>query len=130
MWACLAVRDTQRWAPKPFHAQAHLAGFALAWVPPIAVAAGPDGLDQGPPPQWFTQKLDHFNPQDNRTFNQQFQTNASNYQDGGPIFVLLGGEGPASPLWWAAWYLSSARARPPGRCLTPALAGSTLTRLS
>ncbi|EGD75014.1 hypothetical protein PTSG_07238 [Salpingoeca rosetta] len=49
--------------------------------------------------KWFTQKVDHFNPQDTRTFQQQYQVNATYHKQGGPVFLMLGGEGPASPRW-------------------------------
>eukprot|EP00042_Codosiga_hollandica_P044248 m.432026 g.432026 ORF g.432026 m.432026 type:complete len:496 (-) comp56745_c1_seq1:122-1609(-) len=54
-----------------------------------------------PPDQWFTQTLDHFNPQDSRTFQQRYQVNASFYQAGGPLFIMIGGEGPADATWIA-----------------------------
>ncbi|EDQ91339.1 uncharacterized protein MONBRDRAFT_18115 [Monosiga brevicollis MX1] len=47
----------------------------------------------------FDQTLDHFNPQDTRTFKQQYQVNRTFYKAGGPLFLMLGGEGPASPEW-------------------------------
>ena len=71
-------------------------GRMNAGLPPTPTVYSP------PPAQWFTQRLNHFDPQDARTFNQQFQVNASHYVEGGPIFLLLGGEGPANPLWLSA----------------------------
>jgi pimeloyl-ACP methyl ester carboxylesterase len=45
--------------------------------------------------QWFDQQLvDHFNPDDKRTFSQRFFVNETFWQTGGPVFLLLGGEGP------------------------------------
>jgi hypothetical protein len=58
------------------------------------------------PEQWFDQKVDHFNPQDSRTFKQRYYANNTFFDGNGPIFgmfntlpltntVVLGGEGPA-----------------------------------
>jgi hypothetical protein len=46
--------------------------------------------------QWFTQLLDHFNPQDSRTWQQKFYINDTFFVPGGPIFFQIGGEGPIS----------------------------------
>lgn len=54
-----------------------------------------------PVDQWFTQRLDHFDPQNSNTFSQRYQVNATFYKPGGPVFVLLGGEGPANAIWIA-----------------------------
>ena len=43
--------------------------------------------------------LDHTNKADTRLWNQQYQYNTQFWSDGGPVFLLLGGEGPASCLW-------------------------------
>ncbi|XP_037068422.1 LOW QUALITY PROTEIN: putative serine protease K12H4.7 [Pollicipes pollicipes] len=52
-----------------------------------------------PPDQWYTQRLDHFQPTDQRTWQQRYYTNDSFYKPGGPVFLMIGGEGPASPVW-------------------------------
>lgn len=52
-----------------------------------------------PPPKWFEQKLDHFNPADTRTWKQKYFVNSTFYKPGGPVFLQIGGEGPASPKW-------------------------------
>ncbi|XP_043926183.1 putative serine protease K12H4.7 [Protopterus annectens] len=49
--------------------------------------------------QWFVQKLDHFNGADSRTWNQRYFMNDTHYVPGGPIFLMIGGEGPANPAW-------------------------------
>lgn len=54
-----------------------------------------------PADQWFNQTLDHFNPQDSRTFSQRYQVNDTFYQEGGPLFIMIGGEGPANGIWIA-----------------------------
>lgn len=64
----------------------------------------PEGTEP-PPDQWFTQILDHFNPTDTRTWQQRYFTNATFYKPGGPVFLMIGGEGPANPVWMVegAW---------------------------
>ncbi len=51
-----------------------------------------------PPDQWFTQNIDHFDATAG-TFQQRFQTNTTWYKPGGPLFLMLGGEGPANGGW-------------------------------
>ena len=48
---------------------------------------------------WYTQQLDHFNPADTRTWQQRFFVNDENWKQGGPVFIQIGGEGPADPIW-------------------------------
>ncbi|KAM9995201.1 hypothetical protein ACTFIY_001384 [Dictyostelium cf. discoideum] len=50
------------------------------------------------PAQWFTQTLDHFNFQNNQTFQQKYYINDQyyNYKNGGPIILYINGEGPVS----------------------------------
>jgi pimeloyl-ACP methyl ester carboxylesterase len=51
-------------------------------------------------PLWYTQTLDHFDSQNLRTFQQQYWYNPTYLQPGGQtIFLMLGGEGPASVGW-------------------------------
>lgn len=50
-------------------------------------------------PIWYTQKLDHFDSSSSRTFQQRYWYNPNKYQSGGPIFLMLGGEGPGSSSW-------------------------------
>lgn len=54
---------------------------------------------QLPTDQWFTQTLDHFNPADSRTWKQRYFSNDKFYKEGGPIFLMIGGEGPANSKW-------------------------------
>ncbi|GLD52867.1 thymus-specific serine protease [Lates japonicus] len=49
--------------------------------------------------QWFTQKLDHFNGADSREWKQRYFVNEAFYRPGGPVFLMIGGEGPANPAW-------------------------------
>ncbi len=44
------------------------------------------------PFQMFTQMLDHFNANDERTFQQAYLLSDANYQPGGPIMFLAGFE--------------------------------------
>ena len=50
------------------------------------------------PSQWFTQQLNHFDDSDESTWMQQYFVN-DEYFTGGPVFLMIGGEGPLSPLW-------------------------------
>jgi hypothetical protein len=51
------------------------------------------------PDLWMTQKLDHFDPQNNATFEMRYFMNSDYYSSGGPVFLLMGGEGTANPIW-------------------------------
>jgi hypothetical protein len=48
---------------------------------------------------WYTQQLDHFNPADTRTWQQRYFVNDEHWKKGGPVFLQIGGEGPADPIW-------------------------------
>uniref|UniRef100_A0A914WLA3 C-type lectin domain-containing protein n=1 Tax=Plectus sambesii TaxID=2011161 RepID=A0A914WLA3_9BILA len=50
-------------------------------------------------PAYYTQKLDHFDNTTQRTFQQRYWYNPAYLKSGGPIFLMLGGEGPASSSW-------------------------------
>jgi Serine carboxypeptidase S28 len=41
-----------------------------------------------------TQRVDHFNVLDRRTYKQRVHINKQFYRQGGPVFVYIGGEGP------------------------------------
>ncbi|XP_029027903.1 thymus-specific serine protease [Betta splendens] len=49
--------------------------------------------------QWFIQRLDHFNGEDSRVWKQRYFVNEAFYKPGGPVFLMIGGEGPANPGW-------------------------------
>ncbi|KAF2904414.1 hypothetical protein ILUMI_01759 [Ignelater luminosus] len=57
--------------------------------------------------EWFTQILDHFNPVDDRKWQQRFFTNNQFYDHstGGPVFLMIGGEDEAYITWMTqgAW---------------------------
>jgi len=42
----------------------------------------------------FTQKVDHFDPLNGKTYQQKYIVTDDNYVPGGPIFLFLGGEAP------------------------------------
>ena len=42
--------------------------------------------------KWIEQRLDHFNPQDNRRWEMRYFENDEHLQEGGPIFIYVGGE--------------------------------------
>lgn len=52
--------------------------------------------------KWFTQRLDHFDTRNNKTWQQRYFVNNEYYQNGGPIFLMIGGEGEASDKWMTA----------------------------
>ena len=53
--------------------------------------------------QWFAQQLDHFDSQNDMTWQQRYFVNESHWTNraNGPVFLMLGGEGPADPIWLA-----------------------------
>ena len=53
-----------------------------------------------PQDMWYTQNVDHFDFTLG-TFRQRYQMNASFYKPNGPVFLMLGGEGPATGEWLA-----------------------------
>ncbi|CAG2170040.1 unnamed protein product, partial [Oppiella nova] len=59
----------------------------------------PDEVIKEIKPQYYDQRLNHFDDKDNRTFKQIYYTDDSHYKSGGPVFVMIQGEGDASPDW-------------------------------
>eukprot|EP00033_Pygsuia_biforma_P000264 GCRY01000327.1.p1 GENE.GCRY01000327.1~~GCRY01000327.1.p1 ORF type:complete len:490 (-),score=102.84 GCRY01000327.1:68-1480(-) len=51
-------------------------------------------VEDNVPELYFTQTLDHFNPQDDRVYKQRYFANAEFWKGNGPIFIFVGGEGP------------------------------------
>ncbi len=46
------------------------------------------------------QDLNHFNPTDDRQWQQRYFVNSSFHRPGkGPAFLMIGGEGEANPAW-------------------------------
>lgn len=58
-----------------------------------------------PADEWFEQLLDHFTATDGGTWRQRFYTNREHYVPGGPVFLMIGGEGEATAKWMVqgAW---------------------------
>lgn len=54
-------------------------------------------LSDLPGAQWFEQKLDHFDTQDSRTWKQRFFQSCAIKSE--VLFVMIGGEGTANPIW-------------------------------
>jgi len=52
-----------------------------------------------PQEDWFEQELDHFKPADTRTWRQRYWINWKHYKPGGPVLLMIGGEGEANPVW-------------------------------
>ncbi|XP_076303034.1 putative serine protease F56F10.1 [Lasioglossum baleicum] len=52
-----------------------------------------------PSEQWFTQFLDHYNPTDARVWEQRYFVNGEYYKEGGPVFLMISGEGAANAKW-------------------------------
>ena len=48
---------------------------------------------------FFFQDLDHFHPTDGHTWKQRYFVNASLHRRGGPVFLMIGGEGEANSAW-------------------------------
>lgn len=57
--------------------------------------------DSLPKAQWFEQRLDHFDPVNTQTWKQRYFVNLNYFdrQSEAPIFLQLGGEGEADPIW-------------------------------
>ena len=52
-----------------------------------------------PEEQWFTQRLTHFNDANRATWQQRYWYNSTFWKPGGPVFIMIGGEGEANPIW-------------------------------
>ncbi|XP_044588209.1 putative serine protease K12H4.7 [Cotesia glomerata] len=50
---------------------------------------------------WFQQELDHFDPTNTQTWHQRYFMNKQFFKPGGPVFIMIGGEGEASAKWMA-----------------------------
>ncbi|KAJ2950872.1 hypothetical protein O0L34_g5232 [Tuta absoluta] len=44
-------------------------------------------------PKWIVQRLDHFHDQETRTWNMRYFEHLEYFQQNGPIFIFIGGEG-------------------------------------
>lgn len=62
--------------------------------PPLPKGVSP------PKAQWYEQRLDHFNEEDKRMWKQRYFVNDTHWnRKSGPVFLMIGGEGPANPIW-------------------------------
>ena len=53
-----------------------------------------------PQAQWFTQRLDHFDDSNTKTWQQRYFYNGNFHSNSnGPVFLMIGGEGEANPIW-------------------------------
>jgi len=48
---------------------------------------------------WIEQKLNNFDPTDRRSWHQRYFMQTKFSQSNGPVFLQIGGEGPASAVW-------------------------------
>ena len=48
---------------------------------------------------WFTQRLTHFNDANEQMWKQRYWYNSTFWKPGGPVFIMIGGEGEANPIW-------------------------------
>jgi len=66
----------------------------------------PSNKENAPREQWFDQRLNHFDALEETTWKQRFWENMEHYKIGGPAFIMIGGEGEASPGWlnYGQWY--------------------------
>jgi len=58
--------------------------------------------------QWFEQRLDHFNALNPTTWQQRYFSSFEYYEEGGPVFLYVGGEAAISDHWlhdgaWIEW---------------------------
>ena len=66
----------------------------------VAPASDNVNVKDLPQDQWFTQRLDHFDDSNTKTWQQRFFYNDSfHVKPNGPVFLMIGGEGEASPIW-------------------------------
>jgi len=53
------------------------------------------GVSEDPSMHWFTQKLDHYDRQVTKSWQQRSFQNDTFFDGTGPVFICVGGEGPA-----------------------------------
>lgn len=71
--------------------------YKLHREPPIDAVQAELNKDEDVETLWMTQPLNQFDPQDTRTFQMRYMENKEYLQDGGPIFIFVGGEWTISP---------------------------------
>ena len=73
---------------------------AMSLFPRLHLRAPPISSDYKPPAeQWFDQKLDHFGNAPGSWKQRYFVNDTFWMKDGGPVFLMLGGESEANPNW-------------------------------
>jgi len=55
----------------------------------------PPSQQRGPPPRYFKTLQDHFDAGNKKTWNQAYYVNDTFWDGSGPVFLCVGGEGPA-----------------------------------
>jgi pimeloyl-ACP methyl ester carboxylesterase len=94
-----APRKTQTKSRFPFRPHGHRTNFNR-FHDELERRVGKHGNAQGKKSSTthnsITQSLDHFDPSVTDTWTQYFYANNASYSDGGPNFLMLGGEGPIS----------------------------------
>ncbi|XP_059614085.1 putative serine protease F56F10.1 [Phlebotomus argentipes] len=93
--ATLGVLEARRsfWRGKSFH-EFYGDPINRPWRQPL------------PPEEWFEQQLDPFDSTNNETWKQRYFSNKDYFRpEDGPVFLMIGGEGTASPRWMVegAW---------------------------
>ena len=66
----------------------------------LVAPAAPNMNGKLPEAHWLTQRLDHFDDSNTKTWQQRFFYNDRFHKKpDGPVFVMIGGEGEANPIW-------------------------------
>lgn len=88
----LLIHESIAVIPRFFHGRPRGKGGMLG---------SPNVLQKLAPPeeQWFTQRLTHFNDANKATWQQRYWYNSTYWKPGGPVFLMIGGEGEADPIW-------------------------------
>ncbi|GJQ77976.1 hypothetical protein Trydic_g2337 [Trypoxylus dichotomus] len=71
----------------------------LKWKHGLPPIGAPNARARAPVLRTLTQRIDHFNPRDTRTFTMRYYSNDQFYAEGGPIFIMIGGEWEISPSY-------------------------------
>ena len=91
----------------------HVAQFSVAHIRRVKdfnLNGKIKGFKEPPPPKtsefadevdtrWIEQRLNNFDPQDNRTWQMRYMENNLYFEEGGPIFIYVGGEWTVSQSW-------------------------------
>ncbi|GJQ74787.1 hypothetical protein Trydic_g21629 [Trypoxylus dichotomus] len=69
--------------------KSHIEKLQRHGPPPLE---GPKTRATEPSYGWITQRIDHFDPTNLGTWRMRYMNNSEFYEDGGPMFIFLGGE--------------------------------------